>query len=251
MCFIGSKPQKKVDTFVLRQELMMGVSNIKSIIFPSGKKWVGYAFIIFYNREALDKFLARKTINLPKTNIVLNIKPHTSDNKSKKAKLKDKNLRMLFFRNVPEHFTSEYFIKCVSPYGLLKSIGEKYSEVPGYKHFYLFFSTKKITNLIYERQAHVFANLVHGFNCRMQKIKSYDTPDLEGYSVIFFKKSESDDEGPGRMVRVDPAKEGSNGRGKNSVIQTNNGSRNSQKSIELPNAGLRADHQQRQAFFQN
>lgn len=204
MCFIGSKPQKSVDTYILRQELMQLVKGIKSIIFPSGKKWVGYAFIIFYDSESLDTFLAKKTIDLPRTKLVLNIKPHTSDNKSKKAKLKDKNLRLVFMNNVPAHFTSDYFINSVQPYGLLKSIGEKFSHMRGLKNFYLFFSTKRITNFVFENQSTIFPELFHGYKRRLEKIKSYDTAELEGYQVIFFKKVDSDEVGGSKMVRVNP-----------------------------------------------
>ena len=104
ICFIGSRTKLYVNINALRQELFDIVKGIKTVIFPNKKNWTGYAFIMFDSKASLNAFLSLKTVKLSKCGIELFVKRQTLDKKFEKARIRDKNMRMILSRNIPPYF---------------------------------------------------------------------------------------------------------------------------------------------------
>ena len=128
MAFLGCKSKKEINLTTLHQELMKLVPKVKFVIFPNKKKWKGFAFLLFHTNEQLEEFVVNKKLDCPKTGVVFSVKRHNQDKKIKKNKLKDRNLRTIFFERVPISITQEDIVACIKKHGLMKALGQKFSE---------------------------------------------------------------------------------------------------------------------------
>ena len=110
---------------------------------------------------------------------------------------------MLLINGVPNHLNYEYFIKKVEKYGVLKTIGHKNSSIKSKNDFFILFSTKRMTNLVFSNKETIFNELLINFKCSLRKVDIKEYLDVDSYTLTQFKKDENCEEGIFKVVVVD------------------------------------------------